>query len=112
MKRLSVLRKSGVAAAIAALIVLGGATSASAEEVSGIGYKACPGGWGKLTAWQKGSGNSWAPGDYSAYPLRHGDTSYYRTIVDYQSPGSQGGSWRVATNGDYTTITPSCTNFG
>ena len=108
------MKKSALAvsAVVALGMVLGSAGAASAYEDSGIGNRGCLGTWGKLTVVQKGSGNSFAPGDYSHAAQWNGDSSVYRTIIDLQSSGTGGGSWRNVTNGDYTSLSTSCSNFG
>lgn len=68
-----------------------------------------------LEVYQRGSGNSWAPGDWTASggsPEWHGDTSYYRWLYDYQNSGYGGGQYRNVTNGDYLTLTPTCSAAG
>lgn len=109
-------RKSVVVAAIVAgvIVSVGGAGVAQAAEDSGVGLKTCSSTYyGKLSAYQQGSGNSWAPGDWTGgYSQWHSDTSYYRWIYDYQNYGGGGGYWRNATNGDYTSLTPSCSVAG
>lgn len=109
------MRKRTLTAAAAALglvLTLGMGGAAYAYTDSGVGSYGCVGKYGKLTVRQLGSGNSWAPGDWSAYPQWNGNSAVYRWVYDSQNPGSGGGYWRVATNGDYSSATPSCTTAG
>lgn len=105
------MRKQTIAAsAVAVSLVLtpgiGGA--AYAYQDSGVHSYGCGSQYGKLSVYQQGSGNSWAPGDWSAYSQWNGNTTNYRWVYDYENPGSGGGYWRVATNATYPTATPSC----
>lgn len=101
-----------ISAVVALGMVLRSAGAASAAQDSGVGSRGCPGNWGKLSVYQKGSGNSFAPGDYSHSAQWNGVTTYYRWINDFQTSGTGGGYWRNATNGDYTSLSTSCSNFG
>lgn len=95
-----------------AVLVLGFSGVASAYIDSGVNSHACGSKYGLLTIKQKGSGNSWGPGDWSAYPQWNGNSTNYRIIHDYQDIGYGGGYWRETTNGDYLYATPSCTSAG
>lgn len=100
---------------IVVLAVVGGVSSAHAFEDSGVQVRGCPGQFGKLSAFQKGSGNSWAPGDWTGGFVNgqwSGTSTTYRWIYDSQNTGTGGGQWRNATNGDYTTLSASCSAFG
>lgn len=101
-----------ISTVVAPGMVLGSAGAASAYEDSGVGNRGCPGNWGTLSIYQKGSGNSFAPGDYSHAAQWNGATTYYRWISDYQTSGTGGGYWRNVTNGDYTSLSTGCSNVG
>ncbi|MBX3104447.1 MAG: hypothetical protein IT191_01195 [Microbacteriaceae bacterium] len=109
MKRSKLL---AIATLIGVAITLGTGGLAFAYEDSGIGSHACGSQYGLLKVVQQGSGNSWAPGDWSGSPQWNTYTSYFRTIYDYESSGYGGGYWRLTTNGQYSSITPKCTPNG
>lgn len=102
----------------AAAIVLGGVlvvtTSISAFAIrdSGVGNRGCPGGFGRLTVTMKGSGNTWAPGDWTEFPEWQPDVRYFRVVTDIQSGGSGGGNFRVYANDTYKALSTSCTKVG
>ncbi len=110
------MRKSLVVAITACLVAVsavgGAAAAANAATDSGIHSKGCAGQWGKLTVYQEGSGNSFAPGDYSSSAQWNPDSASYRYIYDLQNNGSGGGSYRNVTNGNYTSLTASCSAAG
>ncbi|MBC7725811.1 MAG: hypothetical protein H7146_13865 [Burkholderiaceae bacterium] len=102
-------------ASLVAASVLGGTAAAHAYTDSGVGSRGCAGQFGQLSVYQQGSGNSWAPGDWTdgwSNSQWNADSSAYRWISDYQYPGTGGGSYRNVTNGDYTTLTAGCSRAG
>ncbi|MEO5533851.1 MAG: hypothetical protein ABIR17_01810 [Pseudolysinimonas sp.] len=109
------MKKKTVAAAAVCLTfaaVLGLAGAAQAATDSGVHSYSCGGQFGKLSVYQLGSGNSWAPGDWSTSPQWNPTSSVYRWIYDTQNAGSGGGNWRNVTNGNYTTASPGCSPGG
>lgn len=105
------IQTAALGVALVAALTVGGAGAAFAYSDSGVHSKACPK-WGRLDVYQKGSGNTWAPGDWSTSPQWNPTSTSYRWITDIQSSGTGGGNWRASTNGDITTATPSCSNVG
>lgn len=105
-------KKNLVASIVLGLtLTLGTGGAAFAYKDSGVSSHACGSQYGLLKVHQKGSGNSWAPGDWSGYPEWHGTSSYYRWVNDYQDVGYGGGYWRVATNGNYDSLVSTCSPF-
>lgn len=105
--------KAICAVVLSLMIAIGGVGEAQAAKDSGVGDRQCPSGFGRLAARQLGSGNSFAPGDYSHSPQWNPDSSSYRWIYDYQDGFSGGGGrWRIATNGDYLDLSVGCSPHG
>lgn len=95
------------------MVVLGSAGAAHAVKDIGVKSQTCSGGYfGKLSVYQRGSGNMFAPGNDDSAPKWHSSSSTYRWIYDSESTGTGGGSWRVVANDTYMTSTPGCSNFG
>ena len=97
------------------LLLAGAILPAHAYKDSGVGNRACSG-FGKLTAYQSGSGNSWAPGDWDTHPQWNPPSTAFRTITDYQyvsnaNPGG-GGNWRIVANDTYTNLVAGCSAMG
>ena len=107
------MRTMATASVAALMVVLGSGSVAYAAKDSGVQSHSCSGGYfGKLSVYQRGSGNMFAPGNYDTAPKWHGSSSTYRWIYDSESTGTGGGSWPVVANDTYTTATPGCSNFG
>lgn len=95
------------------ILSLGLAGPAQATKDSGVHSYGCGSNYGKLSIYQRGSGNSWAPGDWGpGYSQWNGNSSSYRWVYDLQDGGYGGGTWRVAANDTYSTVTPGCSAFG
>lgn len=110
--KLSRLRQTIAAGSCALLLTMAvGAAPAAAYRDSGTRNYSCAGTFGQLSFYQLGSGNSFAPGDYSTYPQWNPESSIYRWLFD-SAVFTGGGQWRLATNGNYTSVTPSCSSAG
>lgn len=109
-------RWMSTAAVLAArgLVVAGGG-AAMAYKDSGVGTRGCPGKYGVLQAMQTGTGNSWAPGDWTGgfYNGQHNVRgSTYSLVVDHQNVGNSGGKYRIVTDRDYSSLRVSCSLAG
>jgi hypothetical protein len=108
-------RKTFLALFLAGALTVAGPAAAMAYKDSGVGTRASGSSWGKLQAYQRGSGNSWAPGDWRdgyTYSQWNGESVGYRWIYDSQNAGYGGGSWRVVASDTYSSLSTSCTSVG
>lgn len=106
------VQRVGAVAILAMVLTFGVVAPASAIRDSGVGVRSCPGQWGSLEVYQRGSGNSWAPGDWSTSPQWNSHSATYRWIYDHQNAGSGGGQWRVYANDTYGALSTGCRPFG
>lgn len=97
--------------ALVGLMLVSGASNANAIRDSGVGNKGCPASQvGKLTVYMNEDGNTWAPGDWSSNSQWNSYKSYYRYVYDWQDSGVGGGYYRAYANGNYTSLTASCSS--
>lgn len=109
------MKKRTMAAILAGVMLastVGISSAAYAYKDSSVQMKACGTQFGKLSIYQKGSGNSWAPGDWDNFSMWHPTSSTYRWVYDYQSSGTGGGGWRNVANDNYTSISAGCSVYG
>lgn len=103
-----IMRKAMSAVALAAALTLAVPTAAYAVRDSGVQSKGCSGTtFGGVSAYMRGSGNLWAPGDWDHRPAWRDSGSVYRTQSS-RSTSAGGGYWRVYVNDWYSSVSTGC----
>lgn len=90
-----------------------------AAKDSGVKSWGCGNKFGTLSVNLRGSGNSFAPGDWNPNlpdPYHnakwHSNVRYFRWVSDHQNNFNGGGQWRMVANDTYSSAVPGCSDMG
>jgi hypothetical protein len=102
------MRKAISVVALAAAFTLAIPTAAHAVRDSGVQLKGCSGTtFGQVTAYMRGSGNLWAPGDWDHRPAWRDSGNTFKNQSS-RSTSTGGGYWRVYVNDTYNSVSTGC----
>lgn len=102
------MRKAPATLVIAAVLALAFPSAAYAVRDSGVQSRGCSGTtFGGISVYMRGSGNLWAPGDWSHRPAWRDSGNVYRTQTS-RSTSTGGGYWRAYVNDWYTSVSTGC----